>query len=626
MILALADFVALLFSSLATGLSTSLLLDGRGLVVAFGLCLGIACGIAIMYRAGLYDVVGTVISEEAFRLLLLGAAVAAATFGLGSVVFEYTLKAEHLAVYAALSLLCLVGGRLILREVRVNKRMAFRQPVLVYGAGSAGRQLVSALRAGEDYLPVAFIDDNGDLQRKKIAGMRVHEPKAIRSLLHKHGVKKILLAIPSASIKERKRVLNQLEHYQVEVKTVAGAAEIISGKVQITELKDIDIEDLLGREAAQPYPDLMRKCIAGKVVMVTGAGGSIGSELCRQIMSYDPRRLILFEVSEYALYRIDAELRAQKREGVELIPVLGSVTDRDLLERLMSAQRIDTVYHAAAYKHVPLVEFNVAEGVRNNVFGTANIAQIAQRTKVANFVLVSTDKAVRPTNFMGASKRAGELVLQALAQQESSTLFCMVRFGNVLGSSGSVVPLFKQQIAAGGPVTVTHKEITRYFMTIPEAAQLVIQAGSLSRGGDVFVLDMGDPVRIADLAERMIHLMGYEVKNGNSARDDGIEVVYTGLRPGEKLFEELLVGENVAGTVHPRIMTANESFLPMAELTPKLNELSQACTRNDVARIRTILVELDTHFEHDFIADFLWDSESSVNTGKVIKFGPPLNG
>jgi FlaA1/EpsC-like NDP-sugar epimerase len=422
--------------------------------------------------------------------------------------------------------------------------------------------------------------------------------------------------MPSASRARKNEVIKTLEGLPCEVLSIPGMVDLVEGKARIDALRKVVITDLLGRDPVSPIPELVSRNINGKTVMVTGAGGSIGSELCRQIIKNKPDQLILFELSEFSLYSIDSELRnlnLSQDLQVKICPILGNVQDKEHLERLIKAFNIDTIYHAAAYKHVPLVEFNVLDGVRNNIFGTLCCAQAAATCGVENFVLISTDKAVRPTNTMGATKRMAELVLQALAKEYSKTCFSMVRFGNVLGSSGSVVPLFEKQIASGGPVTLTHQDITRYFMTIPEAAQLVIQAGAMGTGGDVFVLDMGEPVKIIDLAHRMIALQGLSVRDDKNPYGD-IAVKTTGLRPGEKLYEELLIGDNVSTTQHPRIKTANEVMLPWSEMSAILADLDSACREFDYERVREILLKAPTAFNPtDGICDLLW-KEKTVST------------
>lgn len=421
--------------------------------------------------------------------------------------------------------------------------------------------------------------------------------------------------MPSASRGTRAKLIERLEPLGLPVLTIPGMTDLVDGKMKIDELQDVKIEDLLGRDPVAPVPSLLTANITGKVVMVTGAGGSIGSELCRQIILQSPQKLVLFESSEFALYEIDKELTttlANQQLDVQLLPVLGTVLDQQRLQQIMQSYHVQTVYHAAAYKHVPLVEFNVIEGLRNNLFGTWHTAEAAIASNVETFVLISTDKAVRPTNVMGTTKRLAELALQALATRQQSTRFCMVRFGNVLGSSGSVVPLFRKQIKKGGPITLTHEDITRYFMTIPEAAQLVIQAGAMGEGGDVFVLDMGAPVKIYDLAKKMVHLTGLEIKNKQNPHGD-IEIKITGLRPGEKLYEELLIGDDEKPTRHPRIKAANEVCLSWNEMQALLSELSDASINYDLERIRALMLSAPTGFNPtDGICDLWWQANKSM--------------
>ncbi|KIC79627.1 polysaccharide biosynthesis protein [Pseudomonas sp. C5pp] len=477
--------------------------------------------------------------------------------------------------------------------------------VAVYGAGSAGNQLVTALRMGKAMRPVAFIDDDASITDRVIAGLQVYQPDHLQRMIDDTGAEEILLALPSVSRSRRREILNLLEGYPLHVRSVPGFMDLASGRVKVDDIQEVDIADLLGRDAVPAQGDLLQHCIIDQTVMVTGAGGSIGSELCRQILGQTPRTLLLFEHSEFNLYTIAGELEQRiLREGlaVQLIPILGSVRDQAKMLDVMRAWQVDTVYHAAAYKHVPIVEHNIAEGLSNNVFGTLYTAQAALQAGVSNFVLISTDKAVRPTNVMGSTKRLAEMVLQALSKelapvlmgetgnvaQVNKTRFTMVRFGNVLGSSGSVIPLFHTQIKNGGPLTVTHPKITRYFMTIPEAAQLVIQAGSMGQGGDVFVLDMGEPVKIVELAEKMIHLSGFSIRSERNPLGD-IAINFTGLRPGEKLYEELLIGDNVIATRHPMIMSANEDFLPWDVLKQRLDALRAATSVDDFATVRQLL-------------------------------------
>ncbi len=469
-----------------------------------------------------------------------------------------------------------------------------RKTVVIYGAGAAGVQLAAALANSREMRPVAFLDDNRNLHRKRIGNLEVYDPALLAHLVARYEVQEVLLAIPSISRSRRTEIIQELEKYPVQVRTLPGLAELAEGKIKTQDLREVGIEDLLGREPVAPIPSLIQANITGKVVMVTGAGGSIGSELCRQILNQLPATLVLYELNEYALYSIEQDLLI-RRGGMSGIPVpviaiLGSVCDQERLERAIARFGVQTIYHAAAYKHVPMVERNPGEGVRNNVIGTWCCAHAALAQGVETFVLISTDKAVRPTNTMGASKRVAELILQALAERHpDGTRFTMVRFGNVLGSSGSVVPLFRDQIRRGGPITITDPRIIRYFMTIPEAAQLVIQAGAMGRDGDVFVLDMGVPVQIVDLARRMVHLSGLEVRDENNPSGD-VEIVYTGLRPGEKLYEELLIGDRVANTEHPRIMRATESMHPLERMESVMKSLGAACEAGDSESIRTTLL------------------------------------
>lgn len=476
--------------------------------------------------------------------------------------------------------------------------------VVIYGAGSAGVQLASALGHGREFRPVAFIDDDALLHTRKINGLRIYPLSSLSYLINRHQVTNVLLAIPSASRSRRGELIRMLEPYAVHVMSMPGLSDIAQGKVTVDSLQEVDIADLLGRDAVAPDQALLQANITDKVVMVTGAGGSIGSELCRQIIRLQPSALVLFELSEFALYDIEKELYYQLTKDpvakkIEIFALLGSVTNQKRMVNICKAFNVQTIYHAAAYKHVPMVESNPGEAIWNNVFGTLYAAEAAINAKVSTFVLISTDKAVRPTNTMGATKRVAELILQALSldsAQNRVTRFTMVRFGNVLGSSGSVVPLFREQIARGGPVTVTDKNIIRYFMTIPEAAQLVIQAGAMGLGGDVFVLDMGEPIRIVDLAKRMIHLSGLEIKD-NSHPHGEIEIQFTGLRPGEKLYEELLIGDKVSNTSHKRILRAEEQVIPYTELKNWLNILQEASDQEDFERIREVLRVLVSGFE-----------------------------
>ena len=480
------------------------------------------------------------------------------------------------------------GSRAVIRYLLDEGQTRFltlgqRRRVMIYGAGSSGRQLAAGLANSHEMQVMGFIDDDEQLAGSSLNGKTIYSSKAIRTVVEALDIADILLAIPSAPRAMRNEILDRLKGSSVNVRTLPGLMDLAHGKVTVSDLRELDIDDLLGRDAVLPDRALMESRIVGKTILVTGAGGSIGSELCRQILKLEPKALLLVEINEYSLYAIHQELE-QKRaaiavEGLSIIPLLASVQDEARMERIISTWKPETIFHAAAYKHVPLVEHNPAQGIRNNVFGTLNTAQVATRNGVADFVLISTDKAVRPTNIMGASKRMAEMALQALANETSKTRFSMVRFGNVLGSSGSVVPLFRQQIKSGGPITVTHEDITRYFMTIPEASQLVLQASAMAVGGEVFVLDMGEPVKIVDLARRMVELSGLTLRHVDSPGGD-IAIEFVGLRPGEKLYEELLIGDNPEPTRHPGIMKANEKFLPFAEFMEHLNDLDKILHAN----------------------------------------------
>jgi len=565
--------------------------------------------IPVYARIGLYRAIIRYIDHQIVMTVAKGAAISVvmlalmALFSLGN-----AFSATPFVIFAGNLVLYLLASRFLARGFFLGDRRApDRVNVIVYGAGDAGVQLANALLPGKEYLPVAFVDDNRQLQKATISGIKVYSSERIADLIEKYSVGTVLLAMPSLSRGEQKQIIDRLTPLKVKIKVTPPVKNLVKGMSRVDDVRQVEIEDLLSRDPVAPNEALLSVCIAGKAVAVSGAGGSIGSELCRQIIKLKPRRLVLLEISEFALYAIDQELRAvvaASGQDTEIVPFMGSVLDFNKARDIFQHFEIDTVYHAAAYKHVPLVEQNPIEGIRNNVFGTLSFARAAVAAKVKYFVLVSTDKAVRPTNVMGSTKRLAELILQAFARQHSSTRFCMVRFGNVLGSSGSVVPLFRKQIAAGGPVTLTHPEITRYFMTIPEAAQLVIQAGSMGQGGDVFVLDMGEPVKIADLAKKMIQLSGNEVRSPMS--EGGIEIRYVGLRPGEKLYEELLIGDNVSGTDHPLIMRAQEAEIAWPFLEIMLKNLDEACTRGDQAAIRAQLrkivpeftpsSEIDDHF------------------------------
>ncbi|AOW76471.1 nucleoside-diphosphate sugar epimerase [Colwellia sp. PAMC 20917] len=577
----------------------------------------------VFVKLGLYRAVLRYMNMQAIWAIGLGSVFSAVLIIGFSFFFTAAMPRTVPFIFFSLCLILIGGSRVSVRAIISHPRWHKKNSVLIYGAGSAGRQLSTALSQGPEYHAVAFVDDDIALQRTVIQGIYVYGPEEIPSLIKSKSIEKILLAMPSASRSRRKEVLSKIDSLGVQILTIPGMADVLDGKAKLEEFKDVGVEDLLGRDPVEPKPELMNANIAGKVVMVTGAGGSIGSELCRQIIQLKPAKLVLFESSEFGLYTIDKELNEYKLTHgliVEVLPIMGSVQRVNRIETVMKSFAVQTVYHAAAYKHVPLVEHNVVEGVRNNVFGTYHAARAAINANVETFVLISTDKAVRPTNIMGTSKRVAELVLQALSKTQDTTRFCMVRFGNVLGSSGSVVPLFRKQVKGGGPVTLTHPDITRYFMTIPEASQLVIQAGAMGTGGDVFVLDMGEPVKIYDLACKIIHLSGFSVKSDNKPNGD-IVIKCTGLRPGEKLYEELLIGDNVSGTNHERIMSAQEAMLDWHELEPLLNKLDKACHAFDHELIREILLQGPTGFNPtDGICDLVWlqKEKGPLKTAEII--------
>jgi len=579
--------------------------------------------IPLFVRFGMYRAVMRYFGNDA--LVAIVKAVSLSSLILGVVVYWYSnhqniIPRSIIFNYWWLSLITIGGLRLSMRQYFLGDWFAASQyvpftsrddglpKVAIYGAGAAGNQLVAALRMGRVMRPVAFIDDDSSIADRIISGLQVYKPKHIQRMIETTGAQEILLAVPSSSRGRRREILGFLESHSVHVRSVPGFMDLASGRVKVDDIQEVDIADLLGRDAVPAQEELLERCIKEKNVLVTGAGGSIGSELCRQILTLNPKILLLFEHSEFNLYSVLSELEQRiARESLTLrvIPILGTVRDQEKLLEIMKSWSVDTVYHAAAYKHVPMVEHNISEGILNNVIGTLSTAQAALQAGVPNFVLISTDKAVRPTNVMGSTKRLSEMTLQALSNElapiffhdksnvsrVNKTRFTMVRFGNVLGSSGSVIPLFHKQIKSGGPLTVTHPSITRYFMTIPEAAQLVIQAGSMGRGGDVFVLDMGEPVKIAELAEKMIHLSGLSVRSVKNPHGD-IAVEFTGLRPGEKLYEELLIGDNVIATQHSMIMSANEDYLPWDVLKVKLSELLKAIDTGDYSLIRQLLREM----------------------------------
>lgn len=586
--------------------------------------------IPLFIRFGMYRAVMRYFGNDA--LIAIIKAVTLSALILGCMVYAYSnhqqiVPRSIMFNYWWLSMVMIGGLRLAMRQYFLGDWFAAVQhvpfanrddglrKVAIYGAGAAGNQLVAALRMGRLMRPVAFIDDDESISNRVISGLQVYKPKHIQRMIEVTGAQEILLAIPSSTRGRRREVLGYLEGFPLHVRSVPGFMDLAAGRVKVDDLQEIDIADLLGRDSVPARENLLEHCIKGQTVLVTGAGGSIGSELCRQILLLKPTVLLLFDHSEFNLYTILSELEQRiSRESltVKLLPILGSVRNHPRLLDIMKTWKVDTVYHAAAYKHVPMVEHNIAEGVVNNVVGTLNTAQAALQAGVSNFVLISTDKAVRPTNVMGSTKRLSEMILQALSReaapvmfgdqsnvhQVNKTRFSMVRFGNVLGSSGSVIPLFHKQIQSGGPLTVTHPKITRYFMTIPEAAQLVIQAGSMGQGGDVFVLDMGEPVRIIELAEKMIHLSGLSIRSEKNPHGD-ISIEFTGLRPGEKLYEELLIGDNVVATEHPMIMSASEDYLPWETMKILLTRLLTAVNSDDYNTVRQLLRETVSGYAPD---------------------------
>jgi FlaA1/EpsC-like NDP-sugar epimerase len=577
--------------------------------------------IPVFVRLGLYRAVIRFLGIQAALAIVAGMAFSTTVLALfNALYFETPTRLEVFAIYFCVGLLYVGSTRFGAREL-LRLRMSLGEPVIIYGGGAAGAQLCVALRARGQYRPVAIVDDNSSMHGARVLGLRVMPTERLLELGRRYGSSLVLLAIPSASRRRRRDIIDRLGGMGFKVQTVPEITEIIAGNARLEEIRDIDVHDLLGRDPVPPDAALLGACVRGKSILVTGAGGSIGSELCRQIMELSPRRLVLLEVSELALYEIERELRSlNARVGfrIELVALLGNAHHKQRVREIMTTLGIQTVYHAAAYKHVPIVEHNMIEGIHNNIFATFNTAEAAMECRVETFVLISTDKAVNPTNVMGCTKRVAEMVLQGLHKRGSNTRFCMVRFGNVLESSGSVVPLFREQIAEGGPVTVTHPDVIRYFMTIPEAAQLVIQAGSMGSGGDVFVLEMGNPVRIADLAKRMIQLAGYTVRDDKHP-DGDIEIRFTGLRPAEKLFEELLIGKNVTGTEHPRILRAMEHSLTWEQIRHVLDDLAHCSVRFDCERALEVLMRAVPEYRPtDRVQDTVWLHGGSRVSGAVL--------
>ena len=633
-ILLLNDLLLIPFSLY---LSCYLITGGHGLSESIPLLVFISLPVVtsvIFLKFGMYRAIVRYLGLK--TMWTIGGAATVATLWLfvsTKIFYSGTVPLRVYAIFWLLSILCLGGSRFVARQIFNSLAMIrysvdqprSRKNVAIYGAGVTGVRLARYISAASEFAHVLYFDDDKKLFGREIDGVQVAPSIEMKHLCERHNIEEVFLAIQNAEVEARKKVIEKLLDCGVRVKTVPGFAGIVSGDVRVEELREISVDDILGRDTVLPRKELLSGCIQDKTVLVTGAGGSIGSELCRQIVMLGPKRLILFELSEFALYKIESELKSMMVNeysiDIEIIALLGSVQQKKRLMQVMKAYNVQTVYHAAAYKHVPIVEHNPIEGVRNNIFGTVNAVFAANETGVETFVLVSTDKAVRPTNIMGATKRFAELVLQGVSQSDTKTKFCMVRFGNVLNSSGSVVPLFIRQIENKEPVTVTHPEVTRYFMTIPEAAQLVLQAGYIAMGGDVCVLDMGEPVKIIDLARKMIALSGYKEKTPSSHGD--IEIKIVGLRPGEKLYEELLIGDNVTGTEHPLIMRAEESSIPWGELQKIIGELDQYCHETDVKGVRDILLKVVSGYAPECdIQDKVWleNNIRSKRQQKVIPF------
>lgn len=544
---------------------------------------------SLMVFLGHYQQIIRYINLRALYIIVLSMALSALYLFAAKYALNIFIPSTVPLIYFLVATVLISAPRLLVQASAQAQNYKMREKCIIFGAAEAGRSLATTLKAGNDLMPVAFIDDKRVYQGKQVLGLPVGARSDIPELVEKHGVNKMLLAVHNTSAERRKELIAELEPFAIELLSIPNIQDVISGKSRIDELREIKIEELLGRDPVPPITALLDINIRGKNVMVTGAGGSIGSELCRQIVKCGPKSLTLFELSEYNLYQIENEL-TRKYPELEVKAILASVQDSEILRMVIDTNSIQTIYHAAAYKHVPMIEHNIAAGIRNNIFGTANVALIAAEYEVEKFVLVSTDKAVRPTNVMGATKRFAELFVQGIAEMHSETEYAIVRFGNVLGSSGSVVPLFSKQIRDGGPITVTHPDIIRYFMTIPEAALLVIQAGAMGADGEVFVLDMGEPVKIVDLATKMAHLLGHTIRTPDEPAGS-MELVFSGLRPGEKLYEELLIDDAETGTQHPLIMGANEVKMDFSEVVMLLDKLNFSLVNNNEVEAKDILIE-----------------------------------
>lgn len=580
---------------------------------AFASLVTVIASAIIFTRTGLYRAMVRYMGQQAILTIVKDVTWSSIVLAIALFVLRSDMPRSVPLIYWAIALFFIGGGRLLVRTSYQNMKRWTGKKLAIYGAGTSGRQLLQSVFQSGEFAPMVFIDDSHNLHGTVINGIPVYSPHELPQLIADMDITHVLLALPNINREHKRNIINQLTQLRIHVKTIPSFSALASGIAKVGDIVDVDIEDLLGREIVPPKPALLSKCITGKVVLVTGAGGSIGSELCRQILRCNPRELILFDAAEFNLYSIHRELIetcTRKNLTTVLVPLLGNVQNENKLRNVFAHFKVQTVYHAAAYKHVPIVENNICEGIENNVFGTLAATRAAALADVETFVLISTDKAVRPTNIMGASKRIAELIVQAYASRKPQTNYCVVRFGNVLGSSGSVVPLFREQINHGGPVTVTHPGVQRYFMTIPEAAQLVLQAGAMGGQGDVFVLDMGEPVHVIDLARRMITLMGHVERNADHP-DSGIAIEIIGLRPGEKLVEELLLGNATVGTGHPKIMRAQEEFLSEEKLHASLTAIRHAIQAEDVAAIRIILEEIVKGFDsNQNTEDTIWKRRS----------------
>jgi FlaA1/EpsC-like NDP-sugar epimerase len=592
--------------------------DNPGWNLDYALIVGLLLSIPIFIISGFYRAIFRYSGWAVLKTIAKSSAIYGVIYALIFTFYGVSGVPRTIGFIQPILLLCFVGASRALASYWLGdsykKRLSLDPPnrALIYGAGSTGRQLAAALVNNHEIRALGFIDDDQSLVGSTINGLSIYSANNLTELIRKKQITDVLLAIPSASQQRRNEILKDLQQIQVAVRTLPSVVDLARGKIDILQMRELDIDDLLGRQPVIPNQDLLQSCISNKVVMVTGAGGSIGSELCRQILIQKPKTLLLIEQSEFALYKVHQDLEVVQSnigdQALQIIPLLASVQDQRRMSDIFALWQPQSIYHAAAYKHVPLVEHNPIEGIRNNVLGTIVVAELALKHGAQNFVLISTDKAVRPTNIMGASKRLAEMALQALAEEAklSPTKLCMVRFGNVLGSSGSVIPKFREQIKLGGPVTVTHPDVTRYFMTVSEAAQLVLQAGALAKGGDVFLLDMGDPVKILDLAHRLIELSGYSVQSPENPEGD-IAVEVSGLRPGEKLYEELLIGDDPMPTLHPRIMRSKEDFLTYSSFQVQLEHLKKLLDQSDHPGLSVFLTKLVSGYKpNKEIVDWLY--------------------